>query len=119
MMCVACSSNVSTLIRGIVVGSTQVCISVLIHWLFFVVDVLVSVDGVAYVTCSDFAKLPYPLARWVSNTKLKLIYKRSQLSSVLFYISFLLDPFPTCDPSSFFYWVVIRCIIIINCLSHI
>ena len=55
-MCVACSSSGSTLMMGIGGGSIMDCKSALMHWPFFMTDVLVSLDGVAYVTHSDFAK---------------------------------------------------------------
>ena len=56
MMCVACSYYVSILMRGIGEGSIRACISALIHWPLFMVDVLVSVYGSAYVMGSDFEK---------------------------------------------------------------
>ena len=51
-----CSSYNFTLMRGIGGGSIQSCISALIHGPFFMADILVYLDGVAYVSCSDFAK---------------------------------------------------------------
>ena len=56
--------------------------------------------------------VPYALDKWVYNKKLKFLYKISELSLVVFHISFLLDNFSTHDPSPFFCWVVIRCVII-------
>ena len=42
---------------------------------------------------SNISQVPYTLDRRVSNTKLNLLYKRSELSLVVFYISLLLDIF--------------------------
>ena len=56
LVCVACSSSVSALMRGVEGGYILACTSVLSHWSLFLADVLVSVYGVVYVTCSDFVK---------------------------------------------------------------
>ena len=46
--------------------------------------------------------MPYVLATPVSNTKVKLLYKISDLSLVVFNISFLLDIFSTREHSPLF-----------------
>ena len=51
-MCVECSSSGSTVMMGIGGDFIRDCKSELIHWPFFMTDVLVSIDGVAYVTQS-------------------------------------------------------------------
>ena len=58
-------------------------------------------------------KVPHALSMWVSDKKLKLLYRRIELSLVLFHISLLLDTFSTRDPSPLLWLVVIRCVIII------
>ena len=56
IMCVACSSSNSTLVKRTIGGSIRACASALRHWPFFMAYVLVSVDGFPYVTHSDFEK---------------------------------------------------------------
>ena len=57
MMCFACNSSVSTLVRVIRGGSIGDCTSMLSHWPCFMIDVLVSVYGVSYVPRSEFVNL--------------------------------------------------------------
>ena len=64
-------------------------------------------------------KVPHALSMQVSNKKLKLLYRRVELSLVVFHVSLLLYPFFTRDLSPLLWWVVIRCVIIFECLSHI
>ena len=69
-MCVECSSSGSTLMMGIGGGSIMYCKSALIHWPFFMTDVLVSIDGVAYVTQSN-VRISY--AGFSNRTEVDLI----------------------------------------------
>ena len=49
-------------------------------------------------TLGIYPEVLYALARQVSNTKMKFIYKISELSLVVFHISFLFEPLSTGDP---------------------
>ena len=49
-------------------------------------------------TLGIYPEVLYVLAGQVSNTKMKFIYKISELSLVVFHISFLLEPLSTGDP---------------------